>query len=103
MVDVHVVGLAVEYLDECQRNGQVATLVGMYWHIDGRNKTMPLLSEVNDALAQRPQFFVSRPHGAVVFSVHGTERVVTADDMRVADGQYRAEFAKEWRRSRSDA
>ncbi len=103
MADANVVGLAVEYLDECRENDHVATLVGMHWHIDGRNKTMPLLSEVNEALAQRPQFFVSRPNGAVVFSGHGTERLVTADDMRVADKQYRTEFAKELRRLRNDA
>jgi hypothetical protein len=103
MVSAHVVDLAVEYLDECQNSGRLATLVGMHWHIDGRNKTLPLLSEVNEALARRAQVFVSRPNGDVVFSHHGTERSVTADDMHQADKQYRAEFSKELRRLRNDA
>jgi hypothetical protein len=38
--------------------GQSAKL-GMHWHIDGRNKTLPLLEEVNEALSQRPQLLVS--------------------------------------------
>lgn len=103
MVNAHVVDLAVGYLDECQATGRLATLVGMPWHIDGRDKTLPVLGEVNEALARRPRVFVSRPKGDVVFSGHGTERCVTADDMRRADEQYRAEFSEELRRLRNDA
>jgi hypothetical protein len=103
MVSAHVVDLAVEYLDECQSTGRLATLVGMHWYIDGRNKTLPLLDEVNEALTQRPQVFVSRRSGDVTFSDLGAERSVTADDMRQADKRYRTEFSKELRRLRNDA
>lgn len=103
MINAHVVDLAVGYLDECLATGRLATLVGMHWHIDGRNKTLPVLGEVNEALAWRPRVFVSRPNGDVVFSDQGTERSVTADDLRRADGQYRAEFSEELRRLRNEA
>src|SRR5690242_15319785 len=98
MLSPPVVKLAVEYLDQCEAAGRQATIVGMHWHIDGRNKTMPLLDEVNEALKQRPHMKVSRQDGIVIFSSAGSESVVTADDMRRADKQYRAEFSVEWRR-----
>lgn len=100
MLDTHVVSLALEYLDECQSAGRQATLVGMHWYIDGRNKTLPLLSEVIEALSQRPQLLVSRQRGNVVFSPNGTGRDVTPDDMRGADKQYRSEFSAELRKLR---
>jgi hypothetical protein len=98
MLSPHVVKLAVEYLDQCEAAGQKATIVGMHWHIDGRNKTMPLLGEVNEALRQRPHLRVSLQDGIVVFSPAGSEVLVTADDMRRADNQYRAEFSAELRK-----
>jgi hypothetical protein len=98
MLDTHVVKLAVEYLDQCVAGGQRPTIVGMHWYIDGRNKTMPLLSEVNEALRQRPQLRVARQDGIVVFSPEGSETLVTAEDMRKADKQYRKEFAAELRK-----
>jgi hypothetical protein len=98
MLDTRVVELAVQYLDQCAAVGQAATIVGMHWHIDGRNKTMPLLSEVNEALRQRPQLRVTRQNGIVVFSTQGSETTVTAEDMRQADKQYRAEFASDLRK-----
>ena len=98
MLSPHVVKLAVEYLDQCQAAGQQATIVGMHWHIDGRNKTMPLLDEVNEALRQRPHLKVSRQDGIAIFSPEGSESVVTADDMRRADKQYRADFSAELRK-----
>lgn len=97
MRDTHVIKLAVEYLDTCRTEGREATLVGMHWHIDGRNKTMPLLGEVNEALAQRPEIRVSRPNGAVVFSAQGDESIVTAEDMHRADEKYRSEVAAQLR------
>jgi hypothetical protein len=100
MLDTHIVSLAVEYLDACQASGRQTTLVGMHWHIDGRNRTVPSLNEVNEALSLRPQLLVSRQGGNVVFSPTGTERDVTPDDMRRADNQYRSEFSAEFRNLR---
>ena len=93
MIDPHVIKLGTEYLDHCAATNEQATLVGMHWYIDGRNKTLPLLEEVNEALAQRPSFHVKRERGAVVFASAGSEPIVTAEDMRLADKQYRKEFA----------
>ena len=92
MISAHVVRLAVEYLDQCAAKNQQATLVGMHWYIDGRDKTLPLLEEVNDALMQRSSVYVQRANGAVVFASSGSERTVTAEDMKEADKQYRKEF-----------
>lgn len=97
MLDNRVVSLAVEYLDACQSEGREATLVGMHWHIDGRNKTMPLLNEVNAALTQRPNMRVSRDNGRVVFSALGAEVVVTSEDMRRAENDYRSDFSAQLR------
>jgi hypothetical protein len=93
MISTHVVKLATEYLDQCAAENQQATLVGMHWYIDGRDKTLPLLEEVNEALMQRASVYVQRVNGAVVFSSIGSERVVTVEDMKRADKQYRKEFA----------
>jgi hypothetical protein len=75
----------------------------MHWYIDGRNKTMPFLSEINAALNRRPSIRVSRTNGRVVFSAQGAEGVVTAEDMRRAEKDYRQEFAAQLRTLRSDS
>jgi hypothetical protein len=103
MLDARVVTLAVEYLDTCQAEGHEATLVGMHWYVDGRNKTMPVLSEVNAALALRPNMRVSRINCKVVFSAQGSEGVVTSEDMRRAGKDYRSEFSTQLRALRRDA
>ena len=92
MIDANVVKLAVEYLDECKETKVVATLVGMHWHIDGANKTLPLTTEINEALKQRPHVRVQRTNGVVIFGQAGEERVVTNEDMKLADKKYRKEF-----------
>lgn len=101
-IDAHVVQLAVEYLDTCVSAGTEPTLVGMHWYIDGRNKTTPLLDEVNQALRHRPGLFVARQDDAVVFSRNGSAQSVTADDMKLADRQYRSEFSAKLRHLRGD-
>ena len=93
MISERVVELAIEYLDQCVAVGKTATLVGMHWHIDGRNKTLPLIEEVNEALKRRPHLSVSRGNASVVFAYDGSEHVVTGEDMKQADIQYRKEFA----------
>lgn len=93
MISTHVVKLATEYLDQCTAKNQPATLVGMHWYIDGLNKTIPMLDEVNEALMQRASVYVQRLNGAVVFVSSGSERTITAEDMKRADKQYRKEFA----------
>lgn len=93
MIDTNVVKLATEYLDECQRKNSPATLVGMHWYIDGRNKTIPLTEEINEALAQRPSIRVHRINGRVFFVSDGTYRSITDEDMKQANKQYRKEFS----------
>ena len=98
MISSHVINIAVEYLDGCAATNQRATLVGMLWHVDGRNKTLPLVEEVNEALKQRPSICVERVDSLVLFGLHGSERAITVEDMRGADKQYRKEFAAALRR-----
>src|SRR5258706_15963469 len=92
MIDVHVVDLITGYLDQCLAESSEATLVGVYWHVDGQNKTLPLLDEINEALRQRPSVRVQRTTGGVTFGPSGTEHTVTVEDSRKADKQYRKEF-----------
>ena len=96
MIDPHVVKLAVQYLDDCLGRKTAATLVGMHWYIDGRNKTLPLTEEVNAALSERPALGAERMEGRVVFT-HAGKDLVTSEDMRYADKQYRREFAEKLR------
>ena len=94
----HVVRLATEYLDQCAAKHQSATLVGMHWYIDSREKTLPLLDELNEALRQRPGVYVQRGPAAVVFVSSGNEQTLTDDDMKEADRQYRQECAEALKR-----
>lgn len=96
MIDPHVVKLAVKYLDDCVSRKTAATLVGMHWYIDGRNKTLPLTEEVNAALSKRPGLGAQCIEGRVVFTHEGKD-LVTKEDMRRADKQYRREFAQKLR------
>lgn len=92
MIDEHVVKLGLEYLDQCASDGETATLVGMHWYIDGRNKTMPLTDEINEILRRRLDILVAREGKTVIFSANGKDRAVTPEDMTHADRQYRKEF-----------
>ncbi len=103
MIDPNVVRLAVEYLDQCKTNNTQATLVGMHWHIDASNKTLPLLDEVNEALTHRPSIHVQRTNGLVIFGSDGTERAVSNEDMKRADKQYRKEFSAALKRGKLGA
>jgi hypothetical protein len=102
-IDPNVVKLAVEYLDQCSRENTPATLVGMHWFIDGRNKTLPLFEEINEALHQRPSVCVERPNGTVVFAASGTENVVTKEDIKLAARRYSKEFSAALRRMKDNA
>lgn len=93
MIDPHIVKLANDYLDLCAAENSPATLIGMHWYIDRHYKTLPLLEEVNEALKQRPNVYVQRINGAIVFSPDGTKRTITSEDLKQADKQYRKEFA----------
>jgi hypothetical protein len=103
MIDAHVVQLITDYLDQCITKGSQATLVGVQWYVDGRNKTLPLLEEINEALRHRPSLLVERLNGAVVFSLSGTEKVITAEDLRLADKQYRKEFSVAYKKLQGNA
>lgn len=93
MISEHVVSLAIDYLDQCAAADRTATLVGMHSYIDGRNKTLPLMDEINEALKRRPSVGVNREDGSVVFSRSGTAHAVTHEDMKRADTLYRKEFS----------
>ena len=95
------VDLALKYLDECRAEGKPATLVGALWYVDAHNKLVPDTEEINAALKKREDIFVQRVSGAVVFGSAGSEREVTAEDMRVADRQYRKEFAAAYAKLRT--
>ena len=99
MISANVVNLAIEYLDMCAVEQKTATLVGMYWHIDSRNKSVPLVEEVNEALKLRPQVLVSRENASVVFSLNGFEHAVAATDMAQAYLQYIEEFNAAYKRA----
>lgn len=65
----------------------------MHWYIDGGDKTLPLLEEINEALRQRPAVYVQRGTNGIVFASAGTERILTSEDMKQADNQSRKEFS----------
>ena len=83
-----IVHFIIEYLDHCGTSHEDATLVGMHWYVDGREKTVPDVDEVNKALKKRPTIYVQRGANGVVFASSGTDRTVTADDMAQAQRQY---------------
>ena len=101
MISQANVALAVEYLNRCRAERKLATLVGTFWYIDAKNKLVPELEEINEALKQRGEVFVERVNGEVVFSPTGSTREVTAEDMRAADRQYRKEFAAAYAKLRT--
>ena len=97
MISERVVGIIREYLDHCSASRVEPTLVGIHWHVDGRNKTLPLGAEVNAALAFHPTLRTMERDGRVVFSTSGVREGVTDADMQTADAQYRKEFAAEYK------
>jgi hypothetical protein len=95
------VDLAVRYLDQCRVEGKPATLVGAFWYIDVHNKLVPEAEEINEALKEREDVFVQRAGDVVAFGYTGSEREITAEDMRAADRQYRKEFAAAYAKLRA--
>lgn len=70
MISPHVVKLATDYLDQCAAENQQATLVGMHWYIDGHDKTLPLLKEVNEALMQAANVKTAKSFRRTVKKLH---------------------------------
>ena len=93
MINRANVDLALKYLDQCRAEGKPATLVGAFWYVDAHNKLVLETEEINEALKKREDIFVQRMGDTVVFGSAGSEREITAEDMRIADQQYRREFA----------
>ena len=93
MINRANVDLALKYLDQCQAEGEPATLVGAFWYVDAHNKLVPEAEEINEALKKREGIFVQRVGDTIAFGSTGSEREITAEDMRIADQQYRKEFA----------
>jgi hypothetical protein len=93
MISAHIVKLATDYLDQCAVENQQATLVGMLWHIDRLDRSIPLVDEVNEALTLRASVYVQQVNGAVVFTSRGAQRIITSEELRQAGNQYHKEFA----------
>lgn len=98
MIDAHVVQLVTQYLDQCRNNGMAATLVGLHWHVDRVDRSIPSAEEINEALRQRKDAYVERTNEGTSFVGSGTERTVTAEDMKRAREQYSKEFWGAFRR-----
>jgi hypothetical protein len=90
--DSEVVADIVAYLDRCSRENREATLVEMFWELDGRYKIIPLAVEVNAALAERPGVYARLDGDKIVFSSRGSERTVSDEDFDRAFQTYHAEF-----------
>jgi hypothetical protein len=84
--------LATTYLDMCFREGKPATLVGMHWYIDGRNKLIPALEELNEALRRRPTVYIHRTNQGIEFALTGTERLITEEDLKQGYARYHEDF-----------
>jgi hypothetical protein len=91
MVNKNVVRRILEYLDAPSSDAP-STLVGLNWHVDGREKLLPYLEEVNAAIQLRPSVKVTRENGLVYFGRQGHEDSVTVEDLRLADTEYRRQF-----------
>ena len=92
MLSDRVVRMITDYLDECATLKREATLVGMHWYVDSHNKTLPTVEEVNAALRQRPSFLAA---------ITGNAPLVSEENMRQADREYRKEFSEALKRLRS--
>jgi hypothetical protein len=90
--DHYAVKLAIEYLDKLFKTDQPATLVKLLGYVDARDKTVLNLDEVNEVLKQRPNVFVERVDGRVVFNQNSGDREVTKDDLDNNFAIYHAEF-----------
>ena len=88
MISERVVRLITEYFDECATSKSQATLVGILGYVDYRNKTLPMVEEVNEALRQRPSALTYVP-------------LVSVEQMRQADRQYRKRFSQALKKLRS--
>jgi hypothetical protein len=102
MISARVVELAAEYLGQSADANGNATLVGLLWYVDSRDKSVPNADEVNAALQRQAGTMVARSAGVVSFSQSGTSHTITEADLRTAYEQYRAEFAALLRKA-SDA
>lgn len=94
MVDESVVQLATEYLDRYLEDEKGANLVGMLWYVDAREKLVPELDEVNEALARRPSARVHRVEGKVIFTATDGERTILQSDWDQGYSDYTAEIRK---------
>lgn len=83
MIDDSAVSRAAAYLDNCLEQSREPALVEMLEFVDAFDKVILNREEVNEALKQRPSIFVNRIEGRIVFSLTGTEREITEDDLRL--------------------
>lgn len=95
MVNQNVVKRITDYLDESNAKSTSATLVGIFWYVDSRDRTPPLLEEINQALASRSNVGMENSGVDVIF-VFGHQKAnpgVTQNDFQRADAAYRKEFS----------
>jgi hypothetical protein len=93
MINEGAVSRAKEYLDLRFSESKEATLVEMLWYIDGHDKIIPMLDELNETLRQHASVYVQRADGKIIFAPTGSNRTVKAHELEQAIIEYRNEFA----------
>jgi hypothetical protein len=102
MINEGVVSLAQRYLDLRFAENREGTLVEMVWYIDARDKMIPLLDEVNEALRRHASAYVQRADVKIIFTRAGSDRTITDEDLERAIINYREEFAATLKRLESE-
>jgi hypothetical protein len=100
MTQPHIVSLAVRYLDR-EVDDPRWSLMGLMEYVDAWDKTIIETDEVNEALRQRPEIWVVRLDGGIVFSSGPGERKVTDADLKETYDAYTKDFALRLEKLRS--
>jgi hypothetical protein len=103
MTSERIVQRIVDYLDASCSTDAPSTLVGLHWYVDGHEKTLPLVEEVNLGLQRRPLIHVVRENGHVLFGPNGPERTIAGEDLSAADREYRKQFSAKYNALRQKA
>lgn len=93
MIEEHVVGLAVKYLEEKFAEGAPADLPGMLNYVDYYDRVVMLGEEVGEVLHRCPSVYVQRTGGRVIFTHSAGDRGITEEDMNRNVLMYHEDFA----------
>lgn len=97
MIEEYVIKIMLDYFDKHISEGVDGDLADLHEYVDGRFKQLPLVEEVNEALARNTRIFVRREGKRIMLSLVGVNRTVTNEDMRIADKQFRKSFYRKMR------